>query len=282
MPTQAKCDYLSNTREVISYMGEAKRRSKRNAVFLEKHPFCCFCGGEKPATTIDHVPSIQLFRLRKRPKGLEFPACKKCNNSTGTDELVVALLSRFSEVEAYNKLEKMELEELIKAVGNNRSGLLQELKPSWQQQYDFDNLNHPEVSQGSGAANASGPMLNLSIQIFGAKLCKALHYEYTNKIVPNSGEIYVRWFSNYDRMTGNIPDSLISQLPEPRTLKQGKWNVRDQFEYSFVVSEDEKHGIYFATFQKSFAICSFVSFQRNFFTKVDVMKAHFPGESFSL
>ena len=92
----------------------------------------------------------------------------------------------------------------------------------------------------------------------------------------------LNWYSNFDRITGNIQDSLINQLPESRTLKQGKKNVSEQFNYSFVVTEDEKHGIYFATFQKSFAICGFVSFERNFYSKIEGMKAHIPGEAFNL
>ena len=44
----------------------------------------------------------------------------------------------------------------------------------------------------------------------------------------------------------------------------------------------KKHGIYFATFQKSFAICGFVSFERNFYSKIEGMKAHIPGEAFNL
>ena len=263
-------------------MGEAKTKNKRKAVFLKQHPYCCICGGEKPATTIDHVPSKQIFRLKSRPEGLEFPACGQCNHSTGPHELVAALISRFSEDRPYKAEEEKELKKLFTSVDKNRHGLLQEMFPSWQQQYDFDKLNHPDKPQGWGVLNASSPMLNQSLQIFGAKLCLALHYEHTNMIVPKSGVIYVRWYSNYDRMTGKIPDSLISQLPEPRTLKQGKWNVRDQFEYSFVISEDEKLGIYFATFQKSFAICGFVSFERNIIQEFEEMKAHIPGESFHM
>ena len=263
-------------------MGEAKKKNRHKAVFLKQHPFCCFCGGQKPATTIDHVPSIQLFRLRKRPKGLEFPACTQCNQSTGTHELVAAFLSRLWEKTPYNKLETIELGKLISSIDRNRHGLLEELKPSWQQQYDFENLNQPGMPSGGGALNADGPLLNQSIQIFGAKLCKALHDEHTNTIVPATGEIFVRWYSNYDRMTGKIPDDVINQLPEPITLAQGRWNVRDQFEYSFGVTEDEKHGMYFATFQNSFAICGFVSIERNSFPKLEGMKAHIPGKPFNL
>ena len=263
-------------------MGEAKRKNTRKAAFLKAHPYCCFCGGEEPATTVDHVPSKQMFRLKRRPAGLEFPACEQCNHSTGPHELVAALMSRLTENSTAKVGEKKEIKKLFTSVDKNRHGLLQEMIPSWQQQYDFYTLNHPEIPEGWGALNASSPMLNQSLQIFGAKLSKALHYEHTNKIVPKSGVIYVLWYSNYDRMTGNVPDTLINQLPEPKTLAQGKWNVSDQFEYSFIVSEDGKLGIYFATFQTSFAICGFVSFERDFLPDVEGMKAHIPGEPFCL
>ena len=263
-------------------MGEAKRKNKRKAAFLKAHPRCCFCGGEEPATTVDHVPSRQTFRLKSRPRGLEFPACEQCNHTTGTHELVAALISRFMEVEPCNVSEKDELKKLFSSVVNNRPGLLQELVPSWRQQYDFDSLIHPEKPFGGGVVNANGPLLNESMQIVGAKLCKALHYQHTNKIVPITGVIYVRWYSNYDRITGNVPDTLINQLPEPSTLTQGTWNVSDQFEYSFNVSEDGKLGIYFATFQQSFAICGFVSFERDILPELEGMKAHIPDEPFCL
>ena len=262
-------------------MGESRRRNKRNVAFFERHPFCCFCGGERPATTRDHVPSKQMFHLKRRPQGLEFPACEQCNHSTSPHELTAALLSRLTNY-IDSKAYVRELRKLMSQVDKNRHGLLDELMPSWRQQYDFENFRHLDIPQGWGVLNAGGPMLNQSVQIFGAKLCKALHYEHTNKIVPKSGEIYVRWFSNYDRMTGNIPDSLISQLPEPRSLEQGKWNVRDQFEYSFFVHENERRGFYFAAFQRAFAIGGFVSCERNYFPELEGMKAHFPGEPFSL
>ena len=231
---------------------------------------------------MDHVPSKQTFRLKSRPQGLEFPACDQCNQSTGSHESVAALMARAMAGRPYNDQETKEIRKLLLAVDSNRHGLLQELVPNWQQQYDFDNLNHPAKPLGGGPINANGPLLNQSMQIVGAKLCKALHYQHTNKIVPKTGVIYVRWYSNYDRITGSIPDTLINQLPEPRTLAQGKWNVSDQFEYSFNVSEDGKLGIYFATFQQSFAICGFVSSERGILPELEGMKAHIPGEPFCL
>lgn len=64
---------------------------------------------------------------------------------------------------------------------------------------------------------------------FGAKLALALHYEFTGNIVPLSGGVLVRWFSNHDAIAGGIPPSLFDVLREPMTLRQGTWSVPEQF-----------------------------------------------------
>jgi hypothetical protein len=70
----------------------SKKQKKIN--FLTKHPVCCFCGGETPATEPDHIPSRVLFDNRQWPEGYEFPACVACNRETRHDEQIVAMLSR--------------------------------------------------------------------------------------------------------------------------------------------------------------------------------------------
>jgi hypothetical protein len=39
------------------------QRTSRKARFLKEHPLCCFCGGTRAATTLDHVPPRLAFRL---------------------------------------------------------------------------------------------------------------------------------------------------------------------------------------------------------------------------
>ncbi len=68
-------------------MGEAKQRLKR---FLEKHPRCCFCGGEVAATTEDHQPGRVFFRDRQWPENFSFPACEPCNAAGGDYRLIAA------------------------------------------------------------------------------------------------------------------------------------------------------------------------------------------------
>jgi hypothetical protein len=214
-------------------MGEAIFKRRRRQAFLKQHPICCFCGGSTPTTTVDHVPSIQMFTLRQRPQGLEAPACESCNQATRQHEQVAAMLGRIYP-DGPTEAEREEVQRIMRSVKNNCPGLLEEMMPSQRQKQRFAQSRHSLPVHAAGALNCSGPLVNRSVQIFGAKRGFALHYATTGRIVPPEGGVAVRWYSNYDAMIGEIPAKLFEILGLPRTLKQGEWSVRDQFKYALL------------------------------------------------
>ena len=147
---------------------------------------------------------------------------------------------------------------IMQAVSNNVPGLLEEMWPSMDQQLRFaqSGVNFPNVG---GVLSCNGPLLNRSIQIFGAKLGLALHYTTTGRTIPPAGGVVLRWFSNFDAVTDEIPPELLKILGPPISLRQGTWGVEDQFEYAFAVPEEANMCAYFSTFRRSFAILSWVS-----------------------
>lgn len=62
-------------------MGQAKRRKQQ----FRKTPQTCVLCGERPATTMDHVPPKALF-LQRRPKLITVPACEICNRGASEAE----------------------------------------------------------------------------------------------------------------------------------------------------------------------------------------------------
>ena len=254
---------------------QSTRGSKKS--FLSAYPYCCFCGGDTQATTIDHVPSIQLFSLRQRPAGLEFPACRKCNEATRIDELVVAWLAR-TYPDPTTEKERAEVRKLLKKIKRRRPLLLSELEPSWRQQYDFAKTEFRKDRIG-GILNASGHLLNESVRKFGTKLGLALHYEHTTNIVPSDGGVWIRWFSNYDRATNNIPDDIfkIFSASGRHSLAAGRWTVEDQFSYAFAVADTQQMSAFFATFRLSFAIAMFVATSTEYFSHCEGMPISRPG-----
>jgi hypothetical protein len=202
-------------------MGQAKLEKRRKQEFPKRHPICCHCGGLTPATTVDHVPSIQMFSLRRRPRGLEVPACETCNRATKQHERVTALFGRiFPDGRTVKKRD--ELQQIMRSVKNNNPGLLEEMMPFREQQALFAQSSSLLPLTAAGVLNCSGPLVNRSMQILGAKLGFALHYTTTGRIVPIAGGVAVRWYSNYDTVTGKIPAEIYDMLGSPQTLRQGK------------------------------------------------------------
>lgn len=107
-------------------VGQAKLRERSHASMLAKKPGCIYCAGQSMATTIEHMPPIQIFDKRWRPRGLEFPACKACNNGSSHYDLVASMLAR-SFPSGQSSEQQREALKIFSAISNNVPGLLQEM-----------------------------------------------------------------------------------------------------------------------------------------------------------
>jgi hypothetical protein len=243
-------------------MSESRSKKRAHSAVLEACPCCIYCGGEVPAVSIDHVPPRAMFRGRRRPKGLEFASCKSCNEGTSRADLVAALLSRVAP-DARDEEERAELRKLLQGVSNNVPGLLEEMHLDAPEQAIARN-RLPQRAEG-GLLKANGPLVSAHMQTFATKLGFALYYEITGRIVPTDGGVAARWFSNVDRVEGTFPLSVFDILLPPETLKQGKFNVSDQFSYQWRMAEGDRMALFFASFRHSFAILAFVTTDRSLF-----------------
>jgi hypothetical protein len=70
-------------------------------------------------------------------------------------------------------------------------------------------------------------------------------------------------FSNVEALENKIPDTLMKLLPGPQTLRQGTWDVADQFQYSIRLTDDKTMGLFFASFRFSFAVAAATSIDRS-------------------
>ena len=85
-----------NPEQSSQSMGEGKRKRTKTDSLIAEHPFCCFCGGAVLTKTLDHVPARIIFPNKHRPKGLEFPACGRCNSQSKEAEALLAVICRSS------------------------------------------------------------------------------------------------------------------------------------------------------------------------------------------
>lgn len=206
-----------------------------------------------------------MFRGKQRPHELVFPSCERCNSETRRSDLVASLVGRV--YPEGTDLDRTDLRKVLQAVANNIPGLLQEMMLS--------DAEQAAAKMPLGwALRANGPILTSHILAFGAKLGLALHFELHKRAVPISGGVLPIWFSNVQAARGEIPGNLLAMLPAPRTMKQGKQHVGDQFQYSWTTTDDPDHTLVYAVFRQSFAIAATTAKDRTQF--LDKYKDHHP------
>lgn len=225
-------------------MGDAKRL--RDRVLADER--CIYCTGSPE--TIDHVPPKIMFLNKQRPKGLEFAACKACNEGTKGADLVAALIGRADPTNDGMP----DFQGILQAISNNYPGLLEELTPS-----DNQMKAAGRVSISGGPINVAGPQVSKFMRQFCLKLTFALYREIARRPVDLKSGVIVRWFSNFEHMTGKVPQDMFSNLMPLRTLAQGSKSVSDQFSYSHEISPGGDFFRTTATFRYAFAVAGFVA-----------------------
>jgi hypothetical protein len=88
--------------------GEAKWKKKKLATMVANERRCIYCANAP--TTVEHMPPISLFKKRARPQGMEFAACKECNQATRGADLVASFFARLSRVGARRLWPKRSIE----------------------------------------------------------------------------------------------------------------------------------------------------------------------------
>jgi hypothetical protein len=119
------------------------------------------------------MPPAMMFIGKQRPKGLQFPSCRECNNGTSISDLVASFLGRLF-VQPSADDEAAEIKKLFSSVHNNVPGLLKEMQfgPA-EEKLACKGL---PLQAGDGVARANGPLVTKHMLVFGAKLglCAAL------------------------------------------------------------------------------------------------------------
>ena len=149
------------------------------------------------------------------------------------------------------------------AVQNNIPGLLEEMEIGKGGQ-KLARRSIPNIPTGVGGfLRANGPLVTHYMTIFAAKFGFAMHYENYRERIPDVGGVQVLWFSNAQAARGKLPNKLIAMLPPKQTLRQGKKEVSDQFEYSSSVAEGGRHSVAYAVFRSSFAVLAATAIDRS-------------------
>ncbi|UYN96575.1 MAG: hypothetical protein KIT25_06480 [Enhydrobacter sp.] len=232
-------------------MGEAKRRRTRLQRMLAEQPWCIYCGGSTPGSSVDHMPPIAICDLRQRPPGLEFVACADCHEATRRLDQVAAVLCR-AFPDPTSEDARREVQALMRGLANNQPDILFEWRASAiQRRIAYE---APGQFKRGGALNI-GDKTHMMMLTFAARTAAALHFQVTQRIVPSSGGIWATWHTNERLIKGDFPEHFAEMLPPHTTLGAGlRKSLAGQFDYSSRVTDDGLMSAHMATFRLSFAI----------------------------
>lgn len=153
-------------------MGDASRKRKKQRDMLEGAVSCVYCS--RPPESVEHMPPIGLFARRHRPQGLEFPACKACNNGTRAADLATAFIAKVRPFHGETS-DPLFLEARAQTSGLNQlvPGLMDEV-------FGNSRMENTWVRSPGGLlqrmvrVHADGPVLAGMLTTFAAKLGMAL------------------------------------------------------------------------------------------------------------
>lgn len=198
--------------------------------FFQAHSKCCFCGGEKKATTIEHAPPICLFIDRLRWKGLEFPACTRCNHGSSTQDQVVAFFA-LAQRSAIHDDEK--LFSYAKKLGD---GLVNNHKEKWKilEYFDDQTLSFKLNPQTQTAY----------LDPWAVKMALALWYEHKGEILSKNGRVLISWAFNGEYQAQEFAIEFAKNLTGIESLKQGMQDSEAQFAYSYGFTIEDKAAVF--------------------------------------
>lgn len=243
-------------------MGEAKRKLE---FFLENSPFCILCGGHKKAETRDHIPPKSMFLMGLWPEGYVFPACETCNKGSSQDDQLVAFIAKMCHDMSPEDFER-ELKKQIHGIQYiDKNFFSYMFNVSLRQKRNF--AKKAKLAKRQGESLADIPMVRIppraakAVEVFAAKVTKAVYYKITTKILPLEAAIYFAWYTNEQTVKGETQflDEIMQGLIGEAQIKRDKVNLNDQFYYSYAVSPEHDLMMMVCFIGKSFCFISMLS-----------------------
>jgi len=236
---------------------------KHKDAFKLEHPACIFCGGLNPMTSIEHCPPRAMFQHRQWPEGFEFPACDACNLGSADDDLIVALLARINPFDGSGGADGR-FSKLASSIRQKHPGLIARMYPTPGQARRLNRSLGLTVAKGkthqeSGVANVL-PEMHRAVEVFAAKLAKAIYYKETSKVFPLDGELLMKWSGNSHLVTQGrylLLDSLGDLPGNAPELRRGRTVLNDQFSYALNMADGGDLFAIRATFGAGFALLIF-------------------------
>jgi len=247
-------------------LGQSKTRVQR---FIESNKICIFCGGATASETEDHCPPRTIFIDRKWPEGYVFAACKNCNSKSSDAEYLVGLMVKMGwGLMVDSKVDKSMYDKIFSELRFKKPAILTKMQNGLSAAAKKRLAKDIGYIPPNGGLYADMPLIsfpeefNNAIKIFGRKLAIALHYKHTNKIAPQNFGFKLRWATNYELIRNQylVNEEILNNFAPAQKLVREKVDLSSQFNYSYVITEDNKSSAFHCSFSESFEILFLLSF----------------------
>jgi hypothetical protein len=233
-------------------MGEKRRRLQR---FFEEHPKCCFCGGEREATTEDHQPARIFFKDREWPEGFSFPACEECNAVSRESERVLGVLIHGHGADS----DRTKYQTNLRSVYRDYPDQVGALVTTAREKREI--LKTKGLERPRGVALDDLPLIKMPkdfwephLQMLARKLLLALHYQCFGRPLPRHGAVWYYVHTNADFAAGDFPADVLEIASRLAIPVRNRRQLHDQFSVRWNVVEDHSGALFLAQLQKMLTI----------------------------
>lgn len=232
-------------------MQETKRLSKTQR-FLREHPYCCFCGGTEPSTTIDHVPPKACFPDGFCPEEFEFPGCEKCNAESRRDDQLFGFYSQLLDFNESNRTpaDVAKITKLRDSIAHNFPDALPDISTA----RPIYNVG-PVITPSPVAIEVRTPgLFREPVQTLERKLTHALYYRETGRALSKS-HLFLSEFYQPQAGSAVLTKYLVGLLPDQRIgARSNVKNYGERFGYKSGWKETEDFFMYIAQFGKGLIV----------------------------
>jgi hypothetical protein len=234
-------------------------KNTRKRRLFEQFPHCCFCGGLKPATTVDHVPPRACFPDGYAPEGFEFPACNRCNEETSKNDQIFGLFSALMDFDGSKMNRPEDLKKLLKlrqGLANNYPDAL----PDEEAARPLNRVGSIITPMPAAYAIPTRIALKDAVKVMGAKLTHALYFRETGgKSLPSEHRFFSTAYQPQRAGTQHWTELLKTLLPN--LMVGARPNIKDygdRFQYKSGYKEASDFFVYAAQFGRGLILWGIV------------------------
>lgn len=211
---------------------------------------CVLCGGQRPAEDCEHAPPKVLFLGQTRPKGWEFPSCKRCNNGASSNDTLAAYVAYSQAPDAilHSTPLSSHQQKLINGFGNN-------LPFPYKQGHSVPVYDETTQTWKSARHVEYTDQAATSLALWAAKQSLAMWYRFIGTIASHHSTIDISLLTNAMHPDGEFEQALHSIGPS--FSMSTKKNLVDQnFSCKFQCNSQKNLAVMFAQYHGGFAFVS--------------------------